>query len=233
MQNAAKTYFQTQVTTTNQGDILILLFDGAIKYLTQAREKIVEKNYAQKGILISKVMDIMTELQSSLNAQKGGELAGNLQRLYFYCNTQLLKANIKMDVGIIDEVLHIISGLRDAFSQANAQFDAKAQAAQAAMPKPPIPQAPRVSTEAASGDKPKPALNVYAIPKRQPVPAAPAQPAPVQAQTPRPAPSGVAASSAAEQKPVASETVATIIPPAARTVKKAFAAYAGAQKPKP
>lgn len=222
MQNAAKTYFQTQVSTTSQGDILILLFDGAIKYLTQAREKIAEKNYAQKGILISKVMDILTELQGSLNAQKGGELAGNLQRLYFYCNTQLLKANLKMDVGIVDEVMQILTGLRDAFSQANTQFDAKAQAAQAAVPKPVVLQAPKVSAETASSDKAKPGLNVYAIPRRSAGPSAPAQ-------TPRPAEAGADAS-AVGQAPIAREA-ATMVPPAARTVKKAFAAYAGAQKP--
>ncbi len=237
MQNAAKTYFQTQVTTTTQGDILILLFDGAIKYLTQAREKIAEKNYAQKGILISKAMDILTELQGSLNAQKGGELAGNLQRLYFYCNTQLLQANLKMDVNIIDEVLHILTGLRDAFNQANNQFDAKAQAAQTAQtiaPKPAVPQAAMSSAEPVPGDATKPAMNVYAIPRRPAAPAAPAAPAnptPAKAQTPRPAPADAA--SAAVQAPVAREAAASMVPPAARTVKRAFAAYTGAQKPQP
>jgi flagellar secretion chaperone FliS len=125
MQSAAKTYFQTQVTTTTQGDLVIMLFDAALKFLHQAKIKIVEKNYAQKGILISKTIDILGELQGSLNAQKGGDLADSLQKLYLFCSSRLLTANLKMDTAIVDEVVQILSGVRDAFSQANAQVVTK------------------------------------------------------------------------------------------------------------
>ena len=125
MQSAARTYFQTQVTTTTQGDLLIMLFDAALKFLRQAKEKIAEKNYAQKGILISKALDILSELQGSLNAQKGGDLADRLQKLYFFCSTRLLAANLKLDVTKIDEVMHIMEGLRDAFNEANGQVATK------------------------------------------------------------------------------------------------------------
>jgi len=126
MQSAARTYFQTQVTTTTQGDLLIMLFDGAIKFLIQAKEKIAEKNFAQKGILISRALDILSELQGSLNAQKGGDLADRLQKLYFFCSARLLMANLKMDVSKIDEVLNILHGLRDAFHEANGKVTSKA-----------------------------------------------------------------------------------------------------------
>ncbi|MEF3697451.1 flagellar export chaperone FliS [Desulfolutivibrio sp.] len=121
MQTAAKAYLKTQVNTTSQGDILLLLYEGAIKFLGQAKEKIAAKDYAQKGILISRALDILAELQSSLNAQKGGTLAENLQKLYFICSTKLLQANLKMDPAIIDEVMKILAGLRDAFRAANAE----------------------------------------------------------------------------------------------------------------
>ncbi len=121
MQTAARAYLKTQVNTTSQGDILILLYEGALKYLTQAKEKIAARDYAAKGILISRALDILTELQSSLNAQKGGELADNLQRLYFYCSRRLLVANLKMDTDIVDEVIRILSGLSEAFRTANAE----------------------------------------------------------------------------------------------------------------
>ncbi|QLA15153.1 flagellar export chaperone FliS [Desulfolutivibrio sulfoxidireducens] len=128
MQTAAKAYLKTQVNTTSQGEILILLYEGALKYLAQAREKIAARDYAAKGILISRVLDILTELQSSLNAQKGGELAGNLQKLYFYCSTRLLQANMKMDTAILDEVVRILAGLRDAFHAANAEVSGSSAA---------------------------------------------------------------------------------------------------------
>lgn len=125
MQSAARSYFQTQVSTTTQGDLLIMLFDAALKFLRQAKDKIAEKNYAQKGILISKALDILSELQGTLNAQKGGELADRLQKLYFFCSTRLLAANLKMDATKIDEVMHILEGLRDAFHEANSQVTTK------------------------------------------------------------------------------------------------------------
>lgn len=117
MQKAAHAYLQTQVTTTTQGELLLLLYDGAIKFLTQAKDKIAERDYAGKGILISKALDIVNELDASLNMEKGGELAQNLHKLYFYCSTRLLNANLKMDVAFIDEVIKILSGLRGAYGQ--------------------------------------------------------------------------------------------------------------------
>lgn len=126
MQSAVKNYLQTQVSTTTQGDLVIMLYDAALKFLHQAKERIAEKNYAQKGILISKALDILSELQGSLNVHKGGDLAERLQKLYFFCSSRLLTANLKMDVTKIDEVMGILSGLREAFVEANAMVTTKA-----------------------------------------------------------------------------------------------------------
>lgn len=117
MQNAAHAYLKTQVGTTTQGSLLIMLYDGAIKFLNQAKEKIEARDYAAKGILISKAIDIVAELDGSLNANKGGELADNLHKLYFYCNARLLKANLDLDLKLIDEVIDILDGLRSAFQE--------------------------------------------------------------------------------------------------------------------
>ena len=132
MQKAAQAYMQTQVTTVNQGDLLIMLFDGCIKFLRQAKERMAERDYAKKGILISKALDIIAELQGSLNAQKGGELAQNLKRIYMVCSTRLLMANMKMDPKMIDGVIDTLSGIRDAFAQINTpEFVPKQAAPQA------------------------------------------------------------------------------------------------------
>lgn len=129
MHKAAQAYVQAQVTTVSQGDLLIMLFDGCIKFLKQAKERMAERDYAQKGILISKALDIIAELQGSLNAQKGGSLAENLKRLYMVCSTRLLMANMKMDQSLIDEVVRTLSGIRDAFAQINTPEFAPKQTA--------------------------------------------------------------------------------------------------------
>ncbi len=132
MHKAAKAYFQTQVATTSQGKLLLMLYDGCIKFLNQAKEKIAERDYAQKGILISRALDVINELDSSLNADKGGDLAANLHKLYFYCSTRLLSANLKMDTALIDEVIKILSGLRSAYAQIIDTPEAMAAAAMTA-----------------------------------------------------------------------------------------------------
>jgi flagellar secretion chaperone FliS len=118
---AANAYMQTQVTTTTPGHLVVMLYDGAITFLEQSKEEIQAKNYAKKGILISQALDIIAELDSSLNTEKGGEIAQNLHKLYVYCSTRLLQANLKMDTGLVDEVIGILSSFRSAFSEISKQ----------------------------------------------------------------------------------------------------------------
>lgn len=117
MNKAAQAYFNTKVSTTDQGQLLLMLYDGALNYLQQARDKILAKDYAGKGILISKVIDIVSELSSSLNMKRGGDLAVNLNNLYILCTARLLQANLKMNVESLDSVSQILSGLRGAYAQ--------------------------------------------------------------------------------------------------------------------
>ena len=117
MQKASVAYMQTQITTTNQGELLLMLYAGAINFLVRAREEIEKKNYAEKGMLISKAMDIIAELDGSLNMEKGGELSKNLHQLYMFCNSHLLKASIKLNAKFVDDVINILEGLRSAYAQ--------------------------------------------------------------------------------------------------------------------
>lgn len=148
MQRVMQAYFNTKATTTSPGDVVVMLYDGAISFLERAKQKIIEKDYAQKGILISKAMDVIGELDSSLNIDKGGNLAENLHSLYFFCNTQLLQANLKMDTAKLDQVITILTDLRDAFASIvntpeamqAAQGNAMSQRAQAPQTRMPVPQ---------------------------------------------------------------------------------------------
>ena len=130
MQKGAHAYFSTHIATTDQGQLLLMLYDGALKFLAQAREKILERDVAGKGMLISRAIDIVNELAASLNMEKGGTLAENLNNLYFLCTARLLQANVKLDVASLDSVVHILSGLRSAYSQIVNTPEAQAAAAQ-------------------------------------------------------------------------------------------------------
>ncbi|WP_461208336.1 flagellar export chaperone FliS [Desulfocurvus sp. DL9XJH121] len=186
MLKGAKAYFQTQVSTTTQGDLLILLYDGAIKFLSQAKDKMAEKDYAQKGILISKAIDVIGELDSSLNPEKGGEVAQNLHQLYFYCNTRLLRANLEMNPDLLDEVIRILAALREAFDKIKNEAPAVAPpAASAAAPtaNPGLMQQPGAPTASAAH-----AAAAYGAPQRPTAPAARDEDAPAE---PQPQASGI------------------------------------------
>ncbi len=130
MQKGAQAYFSTQVTTTDQGQLLLMLYDGALKFLAQAKEKMRARDMAGKGILISKALDIVSELAGSLNLEKGGTLAENLNNLYFLCTARLLQANARLDEKQLDSVVAILSGLRAAYAQIINTPEARAAAAQ-------------------------------------------------------------------------------------------------------
>jgi len=210
MSKAASSYLQTQVATTTPGELLIMLYDACVKNLRQAQERIRERDVKNKGLLISKAIDIITELQSSLNQQRGGSLAVNLQKLYFYCNTRLLRANMNMDPVVIDEVIKIISGIRDAYYQIVSQ-QALGQG---------VPLTPAQPVSAPPAVTKRPAAPVLRV-----EPAAPAAtvtpPAPVQ--TAHAAPP--AAAREAHRAPAALEVI-----PIRGPNHRAFAAYASAHK---
>ncbi|MCL1915399.1 MAG: flagellar export chaperone FliS [Desulfovibrionaceae bacterium] len=130
MQKVTHAYLQTNLSTDSPGRTILALYDGAITFLSQAKERVMAKDYANKGILISKTMAILNELSSSLNREKGGALAENLCNLYFWCNTQLAVANMRMQISLIDDVLKVLSGLRDAFAKIQNTPEAQAAARQ-------------------------------------------------------------------------------------------------------
>jgi flagellar protein FliS len=132
MHNAAHAYLQTRVTTTGQGDVLLLLYDGGLNFLHKAKDRLEAKDMGGKGVYISKALDIVEELTNTLDMEAGGLLAQNLLGLYRFCTKRLIEANIKKSPEIIDEVIKILEGLRGAFASIVNLPEAMEAAAQVA-----------------------------------------------------------------------------------------------------
>ncbi len=115
--NAARAYFQTKVKTTNKEDLVVQLYEAAIKFLEQAKERIREKDYIAKGERIDRALMIIGELNSSLNLEKGGEVANNLHAFYANCQARLLNASLKLDIEKIDEVIDMLRQVSSAFAE--------------------------------------------------------------------------------------------------------------------
>lgn len=113
-------YQDMKVQTASPAQIMIMLYDGAIRFTLQAKKKLEEKDFEGKGIFISKTQAIVDELMNSLNFSIAPELCENLQQLYIYINERLSEANIKCDADVLDEVIGLLNTLRDGWKQALA-----------------------------------------------------------------------------------------------------------------
>lgn len=114
-QLAQQHYVTTQVGTADRLQLVIMLYDGAISFLGQAKEKMAARDAAGKGLLIGRALDIIAELNASLNFQAGQELATNLFHLYNFMTSHLTKANLNWDLAALDEVVAMLTQLREAW----------------------------------------------------------------------------------------------------------------------
>ena len=114
-QYATNQYKMTQVNTADQGKLILMMYDGAIRFVEIAKTKLTENDVAGKGIYISKAEAVISELMASLNMQSGGEVALSLEKLYVFMNKQLRIANVNKDTKPLDVVLNILNELKEAW----------------------------------------------------------------------------------------------------------------------
>jgi flagellar protein FliS len=114
----AEQYKQNQVETATPQEILIMLYDGAIRFLVLARKGMEEQNLEKSHKYLLKAQNIILEFMNSLDMEIGGEMALNLYRLYEYLHYRLVQANIKKDVAMIDEVLDHLRNLKATWEEA-------------------------------------------------------------------------------------------------------------------
>lgn len=108
-------YQENAVTTQSKGRLIVMLYDGAIKFLKLAIKEIQAKNPEAKGKYISKAIDIIFELNTVLDTEAGGEIAMNLRKLYLFMGRHLTEANAKQDIGKIEEVINLLEDLNQSW----------------------------------------------------------------------------------------------------------------------
>ena len=128
MTYGAKNYKQMQITTASPTQILIMLYEGAIQNVKKAILAIEQKNLADKGKYIGKAHDIINELTVSLNHEVAGQIAKDLERLYNFMVTQLMKANIENDKEALLPVQKNLETLLEGWKGAVNQFQKEATA---------------------------------------------------------------------------------------------------------
>lgn len=111
-------YQQNQIATASREQILLMLYDGAIRFCKQAVSAIKNDNIAEKGKYIGKAMAIISEFSTSLDHEIGGEIAKNLDALYAYMLSELTKANIQNETKPIDNTCNMLCELRATWAEA-------------------------------------------------------------------------------------------------------------------
>jgi len=122
-------YRQTAIQTAPQEQLVVMLYDGTVRFLEQAKAALQEGRDASEPM--ARAQDIIVELASSLN-RSAGELAENLARLYDFWIQWLLQAQLKRDAAKVEEVLGMVRELREAWITIAQQKKTNGNAAPAA-----------------------------------------------------------------------------------------------------
>lgn len=108
-------YKETSITTQSKGRLVVMLYEGAIKFLKEAIRGIETGDPEAKGKCIAKAQDIILELNTVLDMEGGGEVAMNLRKLYMFMNSQLNQANLKQDTKMVEEVIKLMEELNQSW----------------------------------------------------------------------------------------------------------------------
>lgn len=113
--NPYQSYQQNSVNTASPGELTLMLYNGCLKFIHQAKKAIEESNIEMKNTNIQKAQSIIQELMVTLNMDM--EVSKNMMSLYDFMNRRLMEANIKSDASILAEVEGLVTEFRDTWKE--------------------------------------------------------------------------------------------------------------------
>lgn len=122
MRNPYQQYKKTSIESASREKLLLLMYEGAIRFVKLAINAMEKNNIADKGTYIGRAYDVIMELNNTLDHEVGGELAKNLESLYIFMTDNLTKANINNDKKCLEDVLNILNTLYGGWKQAVEQY---------------------------------------------------------------------------------------------------------------
>ncbi len=118
--NPWKSYRQIATQTAPPGQLVLMLYEGALRFLDRALGGFTIEDPAESNMVVhnnlQRAQDIIRELNSALNLEQGGEFAARMRDLYEYFDRRLWESDLKKDRQGIDEVIRHVTKLRDAWS---------------------------------------------------------------------------------------------------------------------
>ena len=109
-------YHEARIMTASPEQLVVMLYDGAGRFLRQAEGSMIDGSWLQASEKLSRAEAIIDELLATLDMD-AGEVADRLQSIYVFCKTRLIEARIERDAVRVDQVARLLSELREAWSQ--------------------------------------------------------------------------------------------------------------------
>jgi flagellar protein FliS len=116
-------YRQTEIQSRSPLELVVMLYDGALRFTADARDAMVRRDIRGRQQNLSRALAIVSELQSTLDMDTGGEVAEHLDKLYGFVRDRLMDASAKQDLQPLDEARRVLTTLREgwlAISRASA-----------------------------------------------------------------------------------------------------------------
>lgn len=115
---AYQNYRRTAVETASRGQLILLLYDGLLRFLEQAKAELAERRPKEAHFALIKAQNVLSELMASLDLDQGGEIAHNLLAIYEFMFMQLVDANFRKSAEPVDGVVELVRTLRAAWERA-------------------------------------------------------------------------------------------------------------------
>lgn len=130
---AQQQYQQTQAQTVSPGQLVVMLYDGVLRFSRRARTALAAHDYEAAHNALCRAQDIIAELDATLD-DRAGAISTNLHRIYQYCLLRLVEANIQKDLAPLDEVIGHFAALSETWRQVVAAVEQSAPTPTEAQP---------------------------------------------------------------------------------------------------
>ena len=111
-------YLDNKIQHASQSELITMLYDGALNFLTQMKQAILEEKHNVRDDAFGRVQSILQELQLSINYEEGGEIATSFASLYSFMLKHLFESNLKSDTSGVEDIQEMIRELRSAWQEA-------------------------------------------------------------------------------------------------------------------
>jgi len=109
--NRSSVYREASINTSSPVKLVVMLYEGAIRFLQQSKEDIRNKDFGRKSQSVDRAVAIIQHLQGTLDLDKGGPIASELDRLYTYIGSRIFEGSANLNLRALEEAIQLLTTL--------------------------------------------------------------------------------------------------------------------------